>query len=389
MIEAIESGESSRVAELLAAGADPRATLSMRHGEATAASLALADFDAFKALVDAAGPAGLEGQLDGALLRQAVANMASLQIVKLLMGAGGESMGAAARGEELMQAVCQGRQDVACEMARRGWGAAVAGPALALCAGMGQRSLVALLLERGASPNAKRGESGGSALRAAARGGHAEVCDMLLEAGADPNERVEQVEGSILAVACAGGGPSAKGICEALIKAGADVERRGEKETSALMRAAASGNHACVEALLAAGAEVDARDEKGGTALMWACATGGAESVKLLIAAGADPGAAANGPKAKSPGVTAAMICCERGRSDCLSLLIEAGADVEAKDMAGRSVREWIDSARDGRGGDKAAQACEAIALSAMESAELSRATRAPAPTRSKPRRGI
>lgn len=162
-------------------------------------------------------------------------------------------------------------------------------------------------------------------------------------------------------------------IAEELIKNGAHVDVRSEDGKTPLAHAAELDLAALISPLLKAGADVNERDGMGRTPLMLAAASGELSAVQILIAQGAlasltdeTPEAlpatihavnggsvpvlqaildksgksAANAVDAKR--TSALMYAAEAGREDMIAVLIAAGADSEAKNLAGKTYRDFL-----------------------------------------------
>ncbi|NLO04903.1 MAG: ankyrin repeat domain-containing protein [candidate division WS1 bacterium] len=138
---------------------------------------------------------------------------------------------------------------------------------------------VAVLLERGADPDAAAA-SGLTPLVAATRRGAAPVVRALLEAGATP---------SAAAVALAVRHRH-EDVLRALIEGGADPNQRLSWSNKSLLEtAAAAGDVELARLLIAHGADVNAKDPLAMPALLAAAGAGNAEMVRVLLSSGADP----------------------------------------------------------------------------------------------------
>jgi uncharacterized protein len=152
----------------------------------------------------------------------------------------------------------------------------------------GDLGMVALLLERGAKPDA-RNRYGATPLRAASVQGDVAIVDALLKSGADPN-----------AV-------------------------RPESGDTPMMLAARAGHVEVVRALIARGAKVDhVESVRRQTALMWAAAEKHPRVVKLLLEAGANPHVVS------STKISPLMFAIRAGDRESTRILLDAGVDVNA-----------------------------------------------------------
>ena len=158
--------------------------------------------------------------------------------------------------------------------------------ALLRAAGGGHRSVVDLLLTRGADPQLAAG-SGATPLSAAVSMRHVEIVDRLIAAGADIDQRLPG-ELTVLMVACALGLPD---LAARLLGAGADVHARDAEGRTAMHCAAMFGFGvrertrlvALFDTLLLAGGELDLD-----------VSASGATPLLLLLGARAEPGSAAD-----------------------------------------------------------------------------------------------
>jgi len=137
---------------------------------------------------------------------------------------------------------------------------------LNLASRYGQVEVISLLLENGASAEAKD-KLGRTSVLSAVQSRNAEAVDVLLARGADVNARDAQ-QGTALQRAAGSFGNQA--MVEALIKAGADVNAADKNGQTPLMWAARWGDSGRVQALVDGGANVNLRDSKGMSALDYA-----------------------------------------------------------------------------------------------------------------------
>lgn len=240
-----------------------------------------------------------------------------------------------------------------------------------------QLSVVTLLLERGADPNAP-GWGMRTALMSASTEGKVKIAQLLLEKGADVNAKsqdgktafscaVEKGHVEIVRLLADHGAhvnaKTGKGITTLklavdrgqtdlvrfLLDKGADANATLEDGSTPLMWAIIPDRKDMVKLLLDRGARVNAQTSDGGTALTWAALMERTELAALLKAHGAEEtlqaavilrdadgvrrllahGADVNSRHAD--GGTALVDAAGRGHADIVSLLLEAGADVNAK----------------------------------------------------------
>ena len=154
----------------------------------------------------------------------------------------------------------------------------------------GDVEAVRSLLGQGAYANAAEAD-GLSTLHWAARSGEPEIARILLDAGATVDARTRNGAYTPLHEASRAGNAS---VARVLLEAGADpAARTTAGGATPLHFAAISGSAAAVEALLESGAEVDSREsESEQTPLTWAAASNHLETVSALLDGGADPNAA-------------------------------------------------------------------------------------------------
>jgi len=219
--------------------------------------------------------------------------------------------------------------------------------ALLRAAGGGHRTVVDLLLARGA--DAGRGaHSGATPLSAAVSMRHSEIVDRLLASGAALEQRLPG-ELTALMVAAALGLPD---LVARLLRAGADVQATDAQGRTALHCATMFGFTArervrlvaLLDTLLLAGADVD-RDAAGATPLLMllgARAEPGTASDEDVLIAGVerllDDEAAldAQDPRGFGPLHLAAL----HGLMRTVQRLLQAGADPELRDTLNRTPRE-------------------------------------------------
>ena len=190
--------------------------------------------------------------------------------------------------------------------------------------------ILSLLLDKGANANVKT-LTGMTPLMAACRT-NIEAARLLIARKADVNAR-NAANGTALMAAAQTGKPE---IVRLLLEKGADPSIRTKRNESALADAATAGNEEAVRLLVNRGAEVNVQDIRGFSPLLYAAAsdTIPAGVVKLLLDKGADSAA-------KGDGETAAMLAAKRGDSDVARML-----GVPEKERKSLGVAEALRSAR-------------------------------------------
>ena len=239
----------------------------------------------------------------------------------------------------------------------------------------GSPESVQLLLEAGASPNARNTAEVTPLIYA---GWNAVKVRMMLAKGADAKAVSKMGRTALhLAVISAEGSEAARmlldkganvnaadamgdtpltvanmnntALIRLLIERGANPKLAGRDGFTALMYAAAAGNAEAIKLLLSKGADVNAANTAGGkvprgevalkhlTALMLAVPFGTPEAVKALLDGGADV-------KLRDiRGMTALMLAMasDHQNPEVVRMLISAGSDVNAKDNNGEAVMDW------------------------------------------------
>jgi len=214
--------------------------------------------------------------------------------------------------------------------------------ALLLATFYGRKTILRLLLERGADSNLQSTSKygGGSALVIAAERGNEEMVQLLLKHNADVQLRNDEgvsalematVYGNELIVKlllekgadfglalCIAASMGTESILEMLLDRGADINVRNDEGLSALEIATAEGNKNIVKILL----------EKGrpdhGNALLLAASSGNFHILKLLVDKDADIHIR------NDDGYGALDMATEKGHDKIVKLLLEKGADVTA-----------------------------------------------------------
>lgn len=183
------------------------------------------------------------------------------------------------------------------------------------------------LIERGADVNALSGDPSGktgqTALMTAAAKGLADVVAVLLAKGATVDARNSAGETALL-LSAGGYGKAPAEVARLLLDAGADVDARSNSGATALIRAAGRSID-LLALLLERGANVHAATQNGWTALMVAAQLGEDASVRLLLTKGADP------RPINDEGLDAAALAAKGGHSKVLRTLGAAPAPVSVR----------------------------------------------------------
>ena len=195
-----------------------------------------------------------------------------------------------------------------------------------------------LLLERGASIEARNEEEDTPLIEAAAYGG-TDVVNILLEKGAEVEARDNLGMTALIAAACDCAiidMPDTLDSMKLLLEKGANVNASDKEGRTALMYAAGWGRTHIVQLLLDKGARIESKDRHGNTPLLLS-ASGGyptAGATELLLARGANIEARNN------DGDTALILAASKsGYEDAriVRLLLDKGADAGATDKQGHT----------------------------------------------------
>jgi uncharacterized protein len=282
-------------------------------------------------------------------------------------------MTAAYRGDvAAMRQLIAGGADVR-ETNRVGWTAlhfAAGGTPIADQVHRGSPEAAALLLEKGADPNAA-GKQNQRPLLFAAMNGNVETAKVLLDGGADPNARTaigdtalfeailrgkEGVVALLLARGADANGPPFVNGDTALVAAVAQAAKENFRHPDRTARATApelATRRRIVHLLLEHKADMTATTRAGRTVLGLATSNGQLPLVKDILAHGADP----NVRDRAMGGATALMFACHRGNRAMVETLLAAGADPDIKDDRGASALDFIPANADPRIREALAQA--------------------------------
>ena len=165
----------------------------------------------------------------------------------------------------------------------------------------------------------------GTALCPAAFFGHSSVVELLLQAGASVNAR--RIDETPLHSAAACGRAA---VARRLIAAGANVNARTEGGLTPLLCAANSGSLEIVRMLVDAWANITLATHENDTVLHLAAKSKGPGLIPYLLAAGAGRYLNSTSYSANSL-ATPLLVACQVGNTAAVEHLLKAGADVEAK----------------------------------------------------------
>lgn len=149
----------------------------------------------------------------------------------------------------------------------------------------GDIATVAVLLEAGADPNARRRSDNKSLITLASYKGFSDIINLLIKYGGNVN-LVSNREYSALHIA------AWEGHCETvriLHDNGADFDKQTADKNTPLALAAHGGHIDVIKYLLQLGCDINNVDRDGDTPLFYLVQRGSAEGVKLLLENGADP----------------------------------------------------------------------------------------------------
>ncbi|MYD18646.1 MAG: hypothetical protein F4X05_03255, partial [Rhodothermaceae bacterium] len=190
-------------------------------------------------------------------------------------------------------------------------------------------TIVALLLEAGADPNAKDQNSGKNPLYWAARRSDFSIIDMLIQSGVNLN--ASDNDGRTPLHEAAGHSYDSH-VIGVLLEAGADIHARDNASRTPLHEAAGHhGDSHAIEVLVEAGADIHARNQSAMTPLHLAAAKNRALApVAALVAVGADLNAR------DSDGNTPLHASWSNFNPEMVTTLLELGANPEARNNEGR-----------------------------------------------------
>jgi ankyrin len=193
-------------------------------------------------------------------------------------------------------------------------------------------TLLELLLERGADPNASSPEkSVEPPLHIAVRAGRVKNVELLLKYKADA-DRTNAMGRTALHIAAESESAT---VLELLLERGAHPNTpRPDKSVQPLLHIATrAGRVKNVELLLEHGANIDTADDLGRTALHVAAESESATVLELLLTEGADPNASSPDKSMEPP----LHIAARAGRDKSVKMLLEHGADINTVHASGRT----------------------------------------------------
>lgn len=207
--------------------------------------------------------------------------------------------------------------------------------ALSVAVERGHYDVAKLLVEAGVGVDdpvtGALGGQGATLLYSMAELGQADAVDFLVEHGAKVDLAPPCCDGAVPLLAAARQGHT--DALKLLLAAGADIETLDTSGWTPLLEAARLGHAEAVQVLINAGADVDGRglEKTENTPLLWAVMQGHADVARALVEAGAGL------DEANRSGVVPLMHAAFRGDVDLATLLLDRGAAPETENQAGRT----------------------------------------------------
>ena len=378
--EAASRGDTTEIAALLAAGADPNAP----EGQYGLTPLHMAAYESQTAAIEVLLEAGSDPNARdsrGITPLFASSFAGPLAAIKVLLAAGADPNVRTGKGATpLHRLAYTGQTDAIRTLLSAGADMNVqtgkgTTPLHAAVQGNAPRSF-GILLDAGAAPTVKNREGAtaldlvalapeadafvahfGFGLHSAAERGQLEVVEALLAAGADPGYQPQTWAG----IAFTAGTPlyeaAARGhrsVVTALLSAGVDPRTGGKRWDTPLHGAARGGHADVIRLLLAAGADLYPQDTckpcSVGTPLHVAASHGHIEAIEVLIEAGADPDTPVRSNRSSYIGsaplpplgmmasrATPLHMASNSERIGALTVLLDAGADPNAEAKHGHT----------------------------------------------------
>ncbi len=196
--------------------------------------------------------------------------------------------------------------------------------ALIVASGNGFEQLAKLLIDNGAELRCALA-TGWTPLHCAADGGFGPVVRLLLEHNADSMAATKKKKSTPLILAARKGNLSA--LSAMLEQRGVDCNHARTDGTTALMSAARNGHDVSVRRLLKAGADPTRQDKTGATALCYAAAHGHKGVLKALCDADASRMTL---NLANKSGLTPLMLAAKNNHVQAVEVLVAAHCDVDA-----------------------------------------------------------
>jgi len=369
LIQAASKNDVAAVDSLLKAGTDPNGT---NDYGATALYAAAANADpAMTAKLLAAGANPNAALLEGETPLMEAALRGNLATVKALLAAGADPNLQEQSGGQtaLMWALSQRHSAIVDELIRNKADVNLAsktGSTPLMFAAQGDLKSTRLLLAAGARPNTQHPDNGQTALIIASTMGNTEIVEALLENGADPNIRDGNTFTALHAAvrdsdygADHASRVAAAATVKVLLAHGADPNARidQKKQTvravneqafqgaTPLALAAEVNSLDAIKELVKGGADPKIPTEQGTTSLILACGAGtdvqrmrsveertlALETAKFLIEQGVDVNAAGQF------GWTALHAATYQGLNDVIEFLVSKGANIDAFDKLGQT----------------------------------------------------